>query len=190
MCAVGQDTVGFEKELTHTAELFGPYPEFLKEREEGCFFQRSPNEICATRDQEGQMVQFKRRWPLWLMLVLVLVGQQLFFWRLHGARTFAQAALGTVIQILPFAVLFFLFRDDKRITQWRWVFFFILIIAAFLITDPFGPFGSQVRAILPRNVPLAGIIKRAVMAGGGWVLPALMLVVFLAFILVKRKSAR
>jgi hypothetical protein len=127
------------------------------------------------------------RWLLYVFLALALIAQRYFALRFHGVHTLLQALLWAAISILPFIIFFLIFRHDKRISSTRWILFFTLFILMYFIMDPFG---SHFLSFLASNRHLARLIELVVMAGGGWLLPLLMLATFLAFILYRHKGVR
>jgi hypothetical protein len=63
--------------------------------------------------------------------------------------------------------------------------FFTLILAIWLIVDPFGP---QLLPILTSKELLSRTVERIPLAVSGWLFPILSLVIFMLWFLLRRKQ--
>jgi hypothetical protein len=135
------------------------------------------------------MPQLKEtKWWLYAVLVLVVVGSRFLLLQLPpDPQTPSNALLWVTLKLLPFLLLFLLFRNEERVSRFRWILFFTLLVAIWLAVDPFGP---QFLRFLASNQLLSRMVERVSLAASGWLFPIISLAIFMSWLLLQRKRMR
>lgn len=134
-------------------------------------------------------------WLYIVFILAILIGPLFDYW-VPRVSDRADALLHIASNLLPFAVMFFIFRKDGRIPRRVWIIALGLLMLAYLFFDPFASkllfhldAGDLFSRSIAKNAGLSRFVGHLVTIGHGWLVPMLILSVFVVVLLYKHRMS-
>jgi uncharacterized membrane protein YbaN (DUF454 family) len=142
--------------------------------------------------EEDVADQAKATWLKYPIIAVVALVAVLLTPRFTTAPTWGHSFMVIAITVAVFAIMFIVHRlwrapGEERLPKWRFVAFFLFLILVLLALQRPWP---RLSSWLSRHPGFDDLVARLVDAGGGWLLPSVLLVLFIAVMWKKRGRAR